>query len=237
MSSAVTKRSHQEPVSDEIANPQKKRRKYTIPALQPFDERAKELQQWLNDRGLLPWKKSHDPKEARLGRWVEAVTNVRQRRQLEASHLESLVALCPAWDLESHVRKSMGNARPGKRKDKETTNAKNEKADAHDEKERTKASEEEDKASLQKDRVSPEREACVRDLQWVRKTIMALNMRYARCRGKAEKRALLRKLQLEFHPDKNQADVHKIRPVYDFVQKLWDDQFKSKLGGSTERGI
>lgn len=239
MSSAGAKHNHQEPVSDEGAKPQKKR-KYTIPALEPFDERAKELQQWLNDRGLLPWKKSYDPQEARLGRWVEAVTNVRQRRQLDASHVESLAARCPAWDLESHIRDGPGNSQSDKRKEKEPTNSKSKKneqqKDTCEEKEQTKPPEE-DEASRQKDRVSLDEGACVRDIQWIRRTIMGLNLRYARCSGKTEKRALLRKLQLEFHPDKNPIDAHRIRPVYDFVQTLWDSQFKSKVGGSMERGV
>lgn len=64
------------------------------------------------------------------------------------------------------------------------------------------------------------RNGCM-DLQSVRAALQL-----SRCQDPAERRNLLRKLQVSFHPDKNRDQEEASREMFEVVQKMWEKEFK-----------
>lgn len=51
-------------------------------------------------------------------------------------------------------------------------------------------------------------------------------LQLSRCQEPAERRNLLRKLQVSFHPDKNRDQEEASREMFELVQKMWEKEFK-----------
>eukprot|EP00434_Breviolum_minutum_P025598 symbB.v1.2.022616.t1/scaffold1976.1/size93997/3 len=62
----------------------------------------------------------------------------------------------------------------------------------------------------------------VGDAQWLRATLQL-----TKCKSVAARRNTLRKLQLCFHPDKNRNGGEEARRMFEFVQSMWEKEFRS----------
>ena len=82
----------------ETERTQKARRGLTgFPSLEPFEENARNLQNFLESRGVLPWLKSDNQDEKMLGRFVENLRIIKKGGKLSAENLELFNSWCPLW--------------------------------------------------------------------------------------------------------------------------------------------
>eukprot|EP00930_Biecheleria_cincta_P059931 TRINITY_DN45642_c0_g1_i1.p1 TRINITY_DN45642_c0_g1~~TRINITY_DN45642_c0_g1_i1.p1 ORF type:complete len:523 (+),score=90.47 TRINITY_DN45642_c0_g1_i1:21-1589(+) len=184
-----------------LPEPVKRRRKLS---LEPFVEHADEVHAWVTEHGLLPWHKSKDDQERRLGLWVKAVTDKARAGKLHAARRKHLVTLIPIWNLAKDPQNS---ARAEVVVIDSETDA-------------------DDNARPHEIDTSPaDRKHDSR--QWARLTIMRINLEVSRCQTTPERRQLIRQKQLEFHPDKNGQHADKVRPVFQFVQSLWREHLRA----------
>ncbi|CAK9048621.1 Transgelin-3 [Durusdinium trenchii] len=143
-----------------------------FPSLEPFEANLRNLQNFLQKRGVLPWLKSDDHSERVLGRFVD---------NLRIDFGEAVPPVVPLADIPED---------PEPR--------------------------------------GPVGQACTVQLSHVRATL-----ELARCRSSSERRSLLRRMQVEFHPDKN-VDSANVRPMFDFVQSMWEKEFGKNMTNMTK---
>ncbi|CAJ1455485.1 unnamed protein product [Effrenium voratum] len=163
----------------QVKKVQKRQGATSLPSLEPFKERAMQLQEHLQSHGVLPWHKGATPQERRLGRWVQSVKHLRKAGRLKPEDQQRLSTWCPLWaEVEAPRKPEVAEV------------------------------------------AEPSAPCAGSQMAWV-KASLAL----ARCRSSEQRRQTLRRLQLDFHPDKN-MDRPEVRPMFDFIQDMWEKEFR-----------
>eukprot|EP00746_Dinoflagellata_sp_MGD_P122626 gnl/MRDRNA2_/MRDRNA2_57456_c0_seq2.p1 gnl/MRDRNA2_/MRDRNA2_57456_c0~~gnl/MRDRNA2_/MRDRNA2_57456_c0_seq2.p1 ORF type:complete len:523 (-),score=117.87 gnl/MRDRNA2_/MRDRNA2_57456_c0_seq2:121-1689(-) len=194
-----------------------------------FKSTFAELQAWLDRRRYMPWLKSANPDERALAAWVEL-----QRKQhcmLSASHVSMLEALQGwTWAQQTASRKripecdaSVSSKHLGQTKRR---TRKTQEGSQHRKSEAVKEANEigSHAAEFVKDKVNVENSQ-----QKLHNTLRRHNIELAQQKSRSTRRALLRRWQLMYHPDKNHANSEMASAIFRWVQSRWHREFRSNV--------
>ncbi|CAL1142699.1 unnamed protein product [Cladocopium goreaui] len=177
--------------------PAPRKRKVNLVPLKGFEEKLQQLAKWLEDHHRLPWEKSHQPAEKRLGAWVLTAQKSFGRGTLPQEQRDALEAL-EHWSWGDYERDD----------------------DTHDAAEAEPA---EPEAAAAEVEPPGEEDETQQTKRWQQNVIQKLQRDLEQCGADVElQRRKLQRWRLSYHPDKNYGRTEEVTPIFHFVQEKWN---------------
>eukprot|EP00933_Yihiella_yeosuensis_P028608 TRINITY_DN22447_c0_g1_i1.p1 TRINITY_DN22447_c0_g1~~TRINITY_DN22447_c0_g1_i1.p1 ORF type:complete len:919 (-),score=189.64 TRINITY_DN22447_c0_g1_i1:27-2783(-) len=197
--------------------PPKQRKKRSM-RLAGFQASLEKLRNWLEQHAWLPWDKSEDKEEQKLGAFVAKAQSAFGKKVLDskqAASLEELADLGWTWGDAANVEADGPDADEDGASEP-TAGAKRRRTDSRKNLEND---------AVDTDDLEPSEEATARQ-ERIRNITKRLSEELSRTKDVAERRTLLRQWQRSYHPDKNADREHEVGPIFRWVQERWNAEFR-----------